>query len=63
MAKTYTLRTNVENVFLKLSFGDLAPNYAGTLFGIGNAISCVGAIIGPYIVGIITQEEVGYTHK
>jgi ACS family sodium-dependent inorganic phosphate cotransporter len=43
---------------VQLSFGDLAPNYAGTLFGIGNSISCICGFAAPFVTGMITQDAV-----
>eukprot|EP00057_Strongylocentrotus_purpuratus_P009786 XP_011664260.1 PREDICTED: sialin isoform X1 [Strongylocentrotus purpuratus] len=36
---------------------DLAPRFAGTLFGIGNAFSVSTGFIGPLIVGLLTEDQ------
>lgn len=36
---------------------DLAPRFAGTLFGIGNFISVSTGFIGPLIVGLLTVDQ------
>ncbi len=43
---------------LQISYTDLAPNYVGTLFGIGNSVSCICGFAAPFVTGVITQEEV-----
>jgi hypothetical protein len=48
---------------MQLSFSDLSPNYAGTLFGIGNALACIGGFGAPYVTGMVTQEEARKTIK
>ena len=35
---------------------DIAPQYAGILFGISNSIAAVTGFISPAVVGIITKE-------
>ena len=35
---------------------DIAPQFAGVLMGISNCIACLSGIIGPLIVGIITED-------
>lgn len=35
---------------------DIAPAYAGILFGISNALSAIGGFVSPIIVGEITKE-------
>ncbi|XP_054749665.2 sialin-like isoform X2 [Lytechinus pictus] len=36
---------------------DLAPRFAGTLFGIGNAFSVSTGFVGPVIVGLMTEDQ------
>ncbi|KAJ8317628.1 hypothetical protein KUTeg_005532 [Tegillarca granosa] len=36
---------------------DIAPPYAGILFGIGNSIASVTGFVSPVIVGVITQDS------
>ena len=43
---------------LQLSFIDLSPNYAGTLYSIANSLSCLFLIGSPYFTGIMIEEEV-----
>ncbi|GFX81584.1 putative transporter slc-17.2 [Trichonephila clavipes] len=38
-----------------LSFLDMAPEFAGTLMGIGNTISSLTGFITPLIVGVLTD--------
>ncbi|XP_046330784.1 sialin-like isoform X2 [Haliotis rufescens] len=40
-----------------INHGDIAPNYAGTLFGITNTAATVPGILAPYIVGAITPNK------
>lgn len=37
---------------------DLAPNFAGTLFGITNSIASLTSICGPLLVGVIVTDNV-----
>jgi len=36
---------------------DLAPQYAGVLYGLTNSIATVSGIVGPYVVGVLTNEK------
>lgn len=38
---------------------DLAPDFAGILFGLTNGLSCLPAIISPYIAGVLLDEDQG----
>ncbi|XP_076093168.1 sialin-like isoform X1 [Mytilus galloprovincialis] len=40
-----------------INHGDIAPKFAGTLFGITNMGASVPGIIAPYVVGAITQNK------
>jgi len=42
---------------LFLSFIDLSPNYAGTLYSICNCFSCIFLIASPYFTGMMIEEE------
>ena len=37
---------------------DIAPRFAGILMGISNAIGTIPGIIAPYVVGLLTDNEV-----
>jgi ACS family sodium-dependent inorganic phosphate cotransporter-like MFS transporter 5 len=39
-----------------INHGDIAPKFAGTIFGITNMGASVPGIIAPYVVGAITQN-------
>nr|KAG5695061.1 hypothetical protein BaRGS_032554 [Batillaria attramentaria] len=41
-----------------VNHGDLAPMYAGTLFGVSNTLATLPGIAAPYIVGVITKDVV-----
>lgn len=41
---------------------DLAPNYAGTLYGMINCIGGSSGFITPLVTGVITQENVRTTY-
>lgn len=44
---------------LKVNFVEIAPPYAGTLFGVTNTLANVSGFVAPYIVGVLLQEKVG----
>ena len=48
---------------LQLSFIDLSPDHAGTLYSVANSLSCVFLIASPYFTGIMIQEEVSQSTK
>jgi len=37
---------------------DIAPRYAGVLFGISNTAATIPGMVGPYVVGYLTDNEV-----
>ena len=37
---------------------DIAPRYAGVLMGITNAAATIPGMVGPYVVGYLTDNEV-----
>lgn len=39
---------------------DIAPRYAGVLMGITNTAGTIPGIVGPYVVGYLTNNEVMY---
>ena len=39
---------------------DIAPRYAGVLMGITNSAATIPGMIGPYVVGYLTNNEVSY---
>lgn len=39
-----------------LTANDIAPSYAGIIFGISNTFATLPGIISPYIVGALTQH-------
>ena len=48
---------------LQLSFLDLSPDHAGTLYSVANSLSCAFLIASPYFTGIMIQEEVSQSTK
>lgn len=46
----------------QLNSSDISPNYAGTLFGIANAIANCSGFIAPYVTGEHTTDGVSLTH-
>uniref|UniRef100_A0A915KHR9 Sialin n=1 Tax=Romanomermis culicivorax TaxID=13658 RepID=A0A915KHR9_ROMCU len=40
-----------------VNFLDLAPQYAGILFGVSNTFSTIPGIVGPYLAGVLTKEN------
>ena len=45
---------------LQLSFLDLSPDHAGTLYSVANSLSCAFLIASPYFTGMMIQEEVSH---
>ena len=45
---------------LQLSFIDLSPDHAGTLYSVANSLSCVFLIASPYFTGMMIEEEVSH---
>lgn len=39
-----------------INHGDIAPAYAGTLFGISNCIATIPGIVAPYVVAELTPD-------
>ena len=39
---------------------DIAPRYAGVLMGITNSAATIPGMVGPYVVGYLTNNEVSY---
>ena len=39
---------------------DIAPRYAGVLIGITNTAATIPGMVGPYVVGYLTNNEVSY---
>ena len=37
---------------------DIAPRFAGILMGISNSVGTLSGIIGPYVVGLLTNNQV-----
>ena len=37
---------------------DIAPRFAGVLMGITNAAGTIPGIVGPYVVGLLTDNQV-----
>lgn len=40
---------------------DIAPRYAGVLMGITNTAATIPGMVGPYVVGYLTDNEVIHT--
>lgn len=57
---TFSLGLNGASTLTNLQNGqDLAPNFAGTLYGIINCIGSTSGFISPAIVGHLTEGHVG----
>ena len=39
---------------------DIAPRYAGVLMGITNSAATIPGMVGPYVVGYLTNNEVSF---
>ena len=39
---------------------DIAPRYAGVLMGITNSAATIPGMVGPYVVGYLTNNEVSH---
>ena len=39
---------------------DIAPRYAGVLMGITNSAATIPGMVGPYVAGYLTNNEVSY---
>ena len=39
---------------------DISPRYAGVLMGITNTAGTIPGIVGPFVVGVLTNNEVCY---
>ena len=37
---------------------DIAPRFSGVLMGITNAVATIPGIVGPYVVGVLTDNQV-----
>ena len=37
---------------------DIAPRFAGILMGISNSVATIAGIISPYVVGLLTDNQV-----
>ena len=42
----------------QINFGELSPNYAGTLMGISNGVATICGFVGPMVAGYITNDNV-----
>ena len=40
---------------------DIAPRYAGVLMGITNTVATIPGMVGPYVVGYLTNNEVTFS--
>ncbi|XP_050536616.1 sialin-like isoform X2 [Daktulosphaira vitifoliae] len=45
------------NVGFNINHLDLAPNYAGILMGITNAVASIGGVLAPMVVGLIVHDQ------
>lgn len=52
--------TSGGNIGYIIVYMDMAPNFAGTLFGISNFVADIFSLLGPIYVGLIVTEEVSY---
>jgi len=44
---------------VQANYVDIAPNYSGTLYSMGNLLAAGATIIGPIVFGWIVTEPVG----
>ncbi len=40
---------------------DIAPRFAGTLYGVSNTVGAISGIIGPYVASLLTQDVSDHT--
>jgi ACS family sodium-dependent inorganic phosphate cotransporter-like MFS transporter 5 len=45
-----------------LTANDIAPSYAGIVFGISNTFATIPGIVSPYIVGALTEKVSFFNH-
>ena len=50
--------SNINAASFNVNHLDIAPRYAGVLMGITNSAGTIPGIIGPYVVGILTDNQV-----
>lgn len=50
--------SNLNAASYNVNHLDIAPRFAGVLMGITNAAATIPGIIGPYVVGLLTDNEV-----
>lgn len=46
----------------KVNFVEIAPPYAGTLFGVTNAVANLCGFMAPYAVGVLVKGNVSFIH-
>lgn len=42
---------------------DIAPAYAGIVFGVSNTFATIPGIVSPYVVGALTEKVSKYEYK
>ena len=50
--------SNFNTASFNVNHLDIAPRFAGVLMGITNAAGTIPGIIGPYVVGLLTDNQV-----
>ena len=47
-----------NNASYNVNHLDIAPRYAGVLMGITNSVATIPGMVGPYVAGYLTDDEV-----
>ena len=50
--------SNLNTASYTVNHLDIAPRFSGVLMGITNAAATIPGIIGPYVVGLLTDNQV-----
>ena len=51
--------SNLNMASYQVNHLDIAPRFAGVLMGITNSAGTIPGIVGPYVVGVLTDNQVG----